>query len=259
MDFSKNHLRDKANSADFRHFRRSVFREYASFIKEKVRQNYDWSVKFVMWLRQYIRYVKNEKTFHPSYLPNYKRGQIVFVNLGFRIGHELGGPHYGIVLDNDNRKKDGLITIIPMVSKKPKHAERGLRPGEYELPIPISQLIIEKASVQLAKAPYQDAMDSIDKLRKLDKDEQMAQLPIYLQEFERKLQQRIMPLISLSQKMNKGSIVDTRQITTVSKQRIITPVKQSDELYGVCVPEFILTEICTLIKEKYFQAGSLDD
>ena len=146
MSFSKKHLRDISNKEDFRRYRCEVFHDYAAYLKDMIRNNYDLSVKFIMWLKQYLTFIRNERTFNASYLPRFQRGQVVFINLGFRIGHELGGPHYGIVLDNDNRKKDGLITIVPMISKKLRHIEQGVKPWEYELPIPISQLIILKAA-----------------------------------------------------------------------------------------------------------------
>ena len=50
MKFSKNHLRNKANSHDYRLFRRTVFKEYATYIKDRIQTNYDWSVKFIMWV-----------------------------------------------------------------------------------------------------------------------------------------------------------------------------------------------------------------
>jgi len=73
------------------------------------------------------------------------------------------------------------------------------------------------------------------------------------------LEKQIAPLLTFAQKMSKGSIVDTRQILTVSKLRIITPVKASDELTDICVPEEFLGEICMMIIKNYISpAGAVD-
>lgn len=259
MAFSKSHLRDIKNASDFKRYRREVFAEYASYLKNTIKTNYDWSVKFIMWLRQYIRYIKAEKTFAPSYLPRYKRGQIVLINLGFRLGIELGGAHYGIVLDNDNRKKSGLITIIPMISKKNRHFEKGLAPWEYELPMPISRFIIEKAMKKLADTPRSLIYDQIAEALKLKETTGVDSSPIDIAVFDKMLEKQIAPLLAFAQKMSKGSIVDTRQILTVSKLRIITPVKASDELTDICVPEEFVTEICKMITKNYIlPAGAVD-
>ena len=71
------------------------------------------------------------------------------------------------------------------------------------------------------------------------------------QSFSQKLEKQMNPIWALSKKLNKGSIVDTQQIITVSKQRIITPTKRSDELYNVCIPESTLSEITALIHKQY--------
>ena len=262
MSFSKKHLRDISNKEDFRKYRREVFYDYATYLKDMIRNNYDFSVKFIIWLKQYLTFIRNEKTFNASYLPRFQRGQVVFINLGFRIGHELGGPHYGVVLDNDNRKKDGLITVVPMISKKPRHVEQGVKPWEYELPIPISQLVFQKAVKQLDISPdspiLHDVLDSVHTLSSMDEQTQRKQIPAFLKAFEQKLHQRIDPLIAFAEKMNKGSIVDTHQIVTVSKQRIITPTKRNDHLYGICIPPDIMSKICKMIHQNYIEAERLD-
>lgn len=262
MSFSKKHLRDISNKEDFRKYRREVFYDYATYLKDMIRNNYDFSVKFIIWLKQYLTFIRNEKIFNASYLPRFQRGQVVFINLGFRIGHELGGPHYGVVLDNDNRKKDGLITVVPMISKKPRHIEQGVKPWEYELPILISQLVFQKAVKQLDISPdspiLHDVLDSVHTLSSMDEQTQRKQIPAFLKAFEQKLHQRIDPLIAFAEKMNKGSIVDTHQIVTVSKQRIITPTKRNDHLYGIRIPPDIMSKICKMIHQNYIEAERLD-
>ena len=57
---------------------------------------------------------KNEKQFDPKKLIKYRRGNIVSVHLGYNIGSEQGGLHYGLVIDNNNEKSSKVITIIPL-------------------------------------------------------------------------------------------------------------------------------------------------
>ena len=261
MGFSKNHLRDPNNSNDFRSYRRTVFRAYANFLRERIQTNYDWAVKFIMWLRQYLYYLKMERSFSPTYLPRYTCGQIILINFGFRLGNEIGGAHYGIVLDNDNRKKSGFITIVPMISKKKRHFDYGLSPWEYELPFPISQLIIDKALKQIADTPSADIYDDIIKAMSQGdgNSSNCPTLPDTIT-FDKQLQKRVEPLFTLAQKMSKGSIVDTRQIITVSKIRIITPVKAADELTNICIPCDSLQQIREKIAKNYIlPAESLDN
>ena len=82
-------------------------------------------------------------------------------------------------------------------------------------------------------------------------DKQMELLPSFINRFERGLKHRIAPLVAFSKKMQKGSIVDIQQVTTISKQRIISPVNKSDELYDIVVPKDVMEQICDKIIKEY--------
>lgn len=51
------------------------------------------------WLQSYAEFIRFEEKFNPSKLLAYTRGDIIRVNFGFRVGAELGGLHYAVVLD----------------------------------------------------------------------------------------------------------------------------------------------------------------
>lgn len=260
MKFKKSHLRKPENRKDLNTFHREVLRKYSKLINGSLPDDYDFAVKFLLWMNEYYELFTNEETFSSTYLPSYKRGQIILVNLGYRIGYELGGAHYGVVLDNDNRKKSGLITVVPFVSKKKKHLEKGLKPWEYELPFPISFLIRNKAielTKKLAESPVLDELVKIVMKNKGDFESRRKELE---ERFSRHYEMNIEPLLSLAPKFDKGSIVDVQQILTVSKQRIITPVRSSDALFGVQIPDNCLQEIDDLIIKQYVgkKAESLD-
>ena len=71
------------------------------------------------WLNDWNhKFLRNEASFNPQNLIKYKRGNIVKVHLGYNIGSEQGGLHYGIVLDNNNHKDSKVITIVPLRSLK---------------------------------------------------------------------------------------------------------------------------------------------
>ena len=48
----------------------------------------------------------------------YKRGDVIKVNFGHRIGREHGGLHYAIVLDVKNPLQSNLLTVVPLTSVK---------------------------------------------------------------------------------------------------------------------------------------------
>ena len=52
----------------------------------------------VSWLSQWLEYIKFEKHFNPNKLKRYLYGEIIYVNLGFNVGQEFGGPHYALGL-----------------------------------------------------------------------------------------------------------------------------------------------------------------
>ena len=76
------------------------------------------SDKLSYWISDYVRFLKKEKTFDPTKYISYRRGDIIKVHLGYRIGNEEGGLHFGVVIDNRNAKKSGVVTIIPLTSIK---------------------------------------------------------------------------------------------------------------------------------------------
>lgn len=70
------------------------------------------------WLKDYIKYINDEKNFNPTNLKTYERGDIIKINLGFNIGSELGGLHYCVVIDKKNNRNSPVITVIPLSSQK---------------------------------------------------------------------------------------------------------------------------------------------
>lgn len=154
------------------------------------------------WINDYANYHDEERTFDTTKLITFKRGRIIKVNLGFNIGHELGGLHYCIVLDKHDNPKNGTLNVIPLTSKKDK---------KYP-----------KSSIDLGNEIYNSLNDIYSvKIKELSTkytdiwslpSEQVKQFTDDYN-YVKKMKDEIT-------KMKKGSIALINQITTISKQRI---------------------------------------
>lgn len=234
------------NILDFFRFQKSILRKYKDYIKSKMQTDYKRAAIFVYWLNDYIEYIKSEATFKPNMLINYKRGQIVFVNFGYRIGSELGGNHYAIVLDVKNSKYNNTLTVVPLKSFKNKITNYSkiyhVRLGEA-----VTQLLLSKANniiTETSKEIIDDATISSYK------DEDLSTLTNKLPNLKRKL--RIARnILDYTKKLSKESVADIGQITTISKQRINMPQKADDILANIIIPNELLAEIDKKINYLY--------
>ena len=180
----------------------SLNRLDVSFLKHIDRQEYKTSHLLAYWINDYANYHDEEKSFDTGKLIVFKRGSIIKANLGFNIGHELGGLHYCIVLDKYDNPKNGTLNVIPLTSKKDK---------KYP-----------KSSIDLGNEIY-DTLNTIysNEIEKLSNKytdiwslpaEQVKQFTTDF-EYVKKIKDEI-------SKMKVGSIALINQITTISKQRI---------------------------------------
>lgn len=84
------------------------------------------------WLKVQNSYWAWEETFDPSKLINYNRADIVFMNLGFNVGAEFGGFHFGVVIA-DSPKNNPVLNIIPLSSLDEGETEADLHPLDLYL------------------------------------------------------------------------------------------------------------------------------
>lgn len=70
---------------------------------------------FLQWLDSQNKYLNWELTFDPKKLRKYNRSEIVLVNFGFNPGSEIGGLHYAVVMD-DNDKTNPIVNVVPLGS-----------------------------------------------------------------------------------------------------------------------------------------------
>lgn len=163
------------------------------------------------WLLDYIKFLiyesKNEMQFK-----RYKRGDVVKINFGHRIGREHGGLHYAIVLDNNNALQSNLLTVVPLSSVK-----------EYT-----DLTRLGKDRIFIGNEVYKSLINKINRL-----SDNCPEKKVATKELSR---------------MKMGSIVLVGQITTVSKYRIYDPLSTKNALHGIRVSEDTLTQIDEKIK-----------
>lgn len=214
-----------------------------TFLQDLIDSDNDINLKkadlISFWLRTYTNYIKNENFFEPLKQENYKRGNVVKVNLGFNIGNEEGGLHYAIVINNPD-KSSGLLNIVPLTSKKENSK---LHYSEVSLGMSLIFEIIAKLSylytnLQIAIKDAKMIEDSQEKVEKLNKLKKMA---IELRKY-----------INEAQNMkNNESIALVGNITTISKQRVYTPTLKNRFLKGISISEDQLDLIDKKIIELY--------
>lgn len=238
------------NILDFWKFQKSILRKYRCYIKQKMHTDYKRAAIFVYWLNDYIEYIRTEATFNPHKLINYKRGQIVFVNFGYRIGSELGGNHYAIVLDVKNSRYNNTITVVPLKSFKNKETSYSkiyqVRLGET-----ISQLLLEKAN-NIISETTQEIINSAPDMVHISEisDLELNALSDKIKLLKRKIRVA-RNIIEYTKKLSKESVADLGQITTISKQRINMPCKSNDILTNIIVPTELMSEIDKKMKYLY--------
>lgn len=208
---------------------RNLMKKYLNNI-----ETMDKADKLAYWLEDYTRFLNFEDNFDPKYLKSYKRGDIIKVNLGYNIGNEEGGLHYCIVVDKQNNRSSGIITIVPLTSYKEK-------PIHY-------------TSVFLGNEIYKNFKEKYDSLMlKFSKNINSITPNTSQKEVQNMLDDLffLQRMDSEMSKMKKGSVALVSQITTISKQKIYDPQKNNDVLSGLRLSDDSLDLINNKIKELY--------
>lgn len=190
----------------------------------------DWNEKFL----------KSEKQFDPKELIKYSRGNVVSAHLGYNIGSEQGGLHYGLVIDNNNEKSSKVLTIIPLRSLKDNEKPEDID-DRFELYLG-DAILIDKIKY------VEDQMASLD--------EQIKQSTIGDKTHMICSRRRAIYAKELSN-LKKGSVAIVSQIRTISKMRIYEPLKTYHSLSNFILGADKLSEIDIMIK-KLFLGKTID-
>ena len=204
------------------------------------------------WFEEFVNYIYAEDSFQPQRLLSYKRGDIIRVNLGFRVGNEMGGLHYAVVIENKNAHSSGVITIIPLSSTDGKTV--------HDNNVDIGVELYSKAEAQRlrllddAKKGLTETTDLLNALRtaKNNSDDVNDALETITQK-----QSEIKKTLAIInrydnelRRMKSGRMAVVNQITTISKQRIYTPKKSVDFLYNVSLSDTAMDKITKKLSER---------
>ena len=248
-------LKKKDNKEKLISFKNKMFKEFDTFIISELEVNYKKTANIIYWLRDYKNYLKQEKTFDPNYNPIYEKGSIVQVNLGFNLGSEHGGLHYGIVLNNKDTKNNPILTIVPLSSIKESKSIEDLKPYEVYLGDEIYNSLdikINLLSSQLKKdmEKLQQEITTVNNTNYKDphvKDEKIRNLEKQLQDIKTKYDEFEKCHEKFS-KLKKGSYALVKQITTISKIRISDPINSTSPLTNVKISDASLNKILKNVK-----------
>ncbi|WP_203264287.1 type II toxin-antitoxin system PemK/MazF family toxin [Streptococcus uberis] len=195
------------------------------------------SDKISYWIKDWVKYQRDEKGFKPEKIGRFKRGSVIKVNLGFNIGSEEGGLHYAIVLDKNNSIRNKVITIIPLTSVKDNKDINKLPNDQVYLGDEIIRKLTEKQKLLLSTLSDIDLANADENtMSNFDKDLRYA----------KRIQNEL-------EKMKLGSIALVGQITTVSKMKIFDPKNKYGVLKNVRVSNDSLDRIDEKIKENFFK------
>lgn len=195
------------------------------------------SDKISYWIKDWVRYQRNENDFKPEKIGKFKRGSLIKVNLGFNIGSEEGGLHYAIVLDKNNSMRNKVITIIPLTSVKDNKDINNLPNDQVYLGNEIINKLTDKQKLLLSTLSDIDLANADENtMSNFDKDLRYA----------KRIQNEL-------EKMKLGSIALVGQITTVSKMKIFDPKNKYGVLKNVRISNDSLDKIDEKIKENFFK------
>ena len=171
-------------------------------------------------ISDFSEYHDMERTFDTTKLKTFKRGDIVKANLGFNIGHELGGLHYCIVLTKHDNPYSDTLNVIPLSSvknNKTYSTKNCINLGDE-----IYTLLNNKFQKEFKKVK-----EEINLIKTLESDvqhtviNQLSAKLDYLEDVERELK-----------RMKHGTIALISQITTISifntKNNILHGIKATN-------------------------------
>lgn len=230
-----------------------IERLFSDFTKEKTPKIIKRSMLIAYWLKQYVRYLRKEDSFSPESVFKLKRGAIIRVEFGYRVGRELGGRHYAVVLDCSNQIQGNTVTVVPLGSVK-----EGAKENRYDVVLndgiyaPVHKKLL--ALIKDAEKLLDEAMAMEEEIKEAGEGEKAAVKAVQRQKIEMATEaiERAKSWSNEIDHMKRGSIAKLSQITTISKMRISQPLKKTHPLYGVRLSAEDMDKIDTGLKQLYF-------
>lgn len=205
------------------------------------------------WIKTYTRMLRQEKNFNPASIPRLGRRQIVNVDFGFRVGSELGGLHYAVIMDKKNSQNANTATVVPLGSLKesfvPTRNKVKLSNGVYDS-------LQEKAQAQLNQSTaIINGFVSDSELLKLSEEKRAEEIGRRYT-LAKSMLDGARASVEKMKKLKHGSVANISQLTTISKMRIKEPVTPKDALYGVKLSMEDMAAIEQGIIELYITKGN---
>lgn len=205
--------------------------------------------KLAYWIKDYVRFLNEEQDFQPNKLITYKRGAIVKVHLGYRVGSEEGGLHYAVVMDRQNSIYSPTVTVIPLTSVKPGVDLSSLHPSKVSIGSEVHTLLTSNFNAEIRSAKQH--LHEIDEMLKSISND--ADIELFNKRMK-EIQQEIRyceKMKNEADRMKQGSIALVGQIVTISKIRIYDPKYSKDALTKVRISAATLDILDAKVQELY--------
>lgn len=201
------------------------------------------------WVQDYIRFLKQEPTFDAKKLIRYKRGSVVKVHLGYKVGAEEGGLHYAIIVDSSPALSNKTLTVVPLTSIKTSTKLDQLHYSKLNLGNELHTILSRKLNEYIDRCQrlINEILTQTEEMKKAVENSENDQLKATsrivsagiangLSEQVEHLQKDLSQARKMQneiKKMKLGSIALVGQITTISKIRIYDPLYPSDVLSNI--------------------------
>lgn len=218
-------------------------------------QSHGKADKISYWLEDYTKFLEFETKFDAKKFPEFKKGQIVKVHLGFNIGSEEGGLHYATVIENNNPRKSPVLNVVPLTSVKSTTDITKIRSdlGQVYLGDELYRLLCAKISS--LKTTIADEVKNLKAIiiSLAPGDPQISVVKGRIDKLEKTFDTLQKAKNEVS-KMKIGSIALVGQITTISKIRIYDPKNTSGVLNGIRLSNLTLDKIDNAICNLYIKS-----
>ena len=209
------------------------------------------------WLYKESTILLNENNGKKRKVLKLKRGTIVVVDFGVRIGSEISNPHFAIVLTKNDTPYQKNITVLPLSSKNTrynyplkhliydefiKHINQEIINFKKEYSTIADELIdtgIDKVINKQQNGKHLSKKD-IELLNKYNKYTEV------LNNIKKEIQ-ACKKVISFYKAHDKDTYACINQITTISKERIYAPINKYDIVGTAKCSNALLDEIDAIV------------
>lgn len=211
------------------------------------RMDFSSANKLLYWLNDWSGFIlPNEKIFKYSNMIKYEQYSIIEMNLGFNVGSEVGGLHYGVVVDKNNTKSSRVLMVVPFKSlDDDKTVDDIDEKTEVYLGNKVFAKEAERQTIKLSKINAK-----IEKYNETDEDGNFI-LSKDDENYRKLLKKKSFYETEIS-KFSRGTIAQVGQIRPVSKMRIYYPTSTSEKLYGLKLSDENIRKIKEKFDEIYF-------